>query len=259
MLSTHLGRRLLAASITLTAVVLVSRHLRTEQPAAIAPSAPWVASEEAATPPAVRLLEEHDELPNVGLLLAAEPCRRPSEIEKRELGRRVQRWISRGYPREHYELMTLAVGCVELAGIIVDVQADRWTVDGNRHDLGRWWTLRVRSDRILSLVETTGIAVNNWMEWAIESSRETVALADFDGDNEHDALSVRKVHEGAAVRSNFEISVIGSRRGVVQVATLRDVTLRTLAVEPTTILEIGHEDGRVTRRCIETSLRLKRC
>ncbi|MEO8702258.1 MAG: hypothetical protein ABI867_19595 [Kofleriaceae bacterium] len=200
------------------------------------------------------------------------PCKRPSTAERAAITRRVQTWIDRtsaGVERRDPDpMLAVSFGCVEAAGIVVGAQEDRRLVKSSRtsgYDVGHWWTLRVSRDAIRVLAHTGGTAMDNFMEWASETSRATIALADLDRDGTLDPITVVRDHEGGSIASIVSVDVTPSRSGtLVHVATFAD-RVEPAALQPASpsgpvALAIWeHEGDRTHYRCIGPTLALTVC
>lgn len=253
-------------ALLVTGLLLGGRALR-ESPAVPAPSVldvlpgddPQVEAEHA-----VASREGEPAVPSEPLgpmIPATEPCTRPTVEEQIALHDRIATWIDRRYSREVSdadEWASVSFGCVERGAIVVDVDADRTLKGHERPDIGRWWTLRVTPDRIVTLAETLGTPVNDWMEWEIEASIETLALVDIDRDGAHDVLFAREVHEGGAFLATYDFSIAHATGRTTFVAH-RELGLDEVVLEPHGVVLVTDIGGEETRYCIRVGLQLRRC
>ncbi|NVB84830.1 MAG: hypothetical protein HOV81_41050 [Kofleriaceae bacterium] len=258
-----------AIALLATALLAGSRAFR-ESPAVSAPSVLGALPDVNPQLETEAALAAHENVPEVpyeqpigGMIPAAEPCTRPTVDEQIALHDRITAWIDRRYRREvsnAAEWTNLSFGCMEGTGIVVNANADRMTKGKERPDVGRWWLLRVTRDRIVPLAETRGSPVNDWMEWVIEASIETLALVDFDRDGAHDALFVRKVQEGGAITATYDIS-IALATGRTTFVGHRDLELDDVILEPHGVVLVTGRRYAVkeSRYCIRGGLELRRC
>src|SRR5258706_1997123 len=133
---------------------------------------------------------QDDELPALG------PCVRPTAREKEQL----KRLVTHGIAGEDY---TVRFGCKDAAGVIVSAAYD--LVDHGHH-IGAWDVLRVAGGKATPIARYRGTSVQDYMEWADETSVSVRALVDLDGDGIHDALLATSHHEGGSRHSNEDLS-----------------------------------------------------
>ena len=175
-----------------------------------------------------------------GFLTALGPCTRPSPEARVAVQDRIEAWIDRTYPAEKRDLGTpdepqawggLQFGCVERAGLVVDVQADLVGRAGRR--AGHDWTLRVKPGSIEVLGKATGTAIDDVMEWAPIETVGTLALVDLDRDGLLDPILARDSTEGG-----------GAPNVTLQVGTGRGRNLRA----------VGHHHGAIDVAAVQPGL-----
>jgi hypothetical protein len=185
-------------------------------------------------------------------LLALGTCRRPDAAERAQITEHVASWIAKSGITPDVPA-DLRFGCDELTGTLVDAH-----VDFGHH--GTWWTLRVSPDRIERVVEVTGISTQDWMEWSWETSAETIALADLDGDGRLDVVTARDAHEGGATMHEIELSAVTTRTGKrTVIASFGD---QVSAIPDTGALVVAitaHAEQRTAYRCVGSDLKLGTC
>ena len=117
-------------------------------------------------------------------------CVRPEPGGRAAIRDAVIAWIARTYPKETGDpaAVSIAVGCVESTGIVVDASQDR---EDHAGKLGRWWTLRVTDGKVTALAEFRGASTDTSGDETDETQLHTIALVDLDGDGALDVIGAR--------------------------------------------------------------------
>ncbi len=139
------------------------------------------------------------------------PCTRPSPDERDAL----KRAIVANDPESRSAGLTF--GCKDRSGIVVDVAYDRPRRDVAQKTCtshcadGIWRVVRVSGSRATTLLEYVGTSSQDFMEWVGETIVQTIALADLDGDGDHDAVIATDSREGGSPRHHVKLSIWLSR------------------------------------------------
>ena len=122
-------------------------------------------------------------------------------------------------------LVSLAFGCNETAGIVIDIAFDKVAADKQR--TGVWQVLRASAPTatasLTTLYRYEGESMQNFMEWANEVMVNTQTLVDIDGDGKLDAVIASDAHEGGARMHYLTLRLWRSRdQRLVELGTYDD-------------------------------------
>ncbi len=138
-------------------------------------------------------------------LRAVGPCTRPTPDQRAAIATQLATADPRTADAE------LQFGCVEPAGTIVDVYAERARPD---HLQGVWRVVRVGAHGgVTPIAEYVGAARSSFSEWVDEIELGSLALVDLDADGTLDVLVDRAEHEGGAQTHDATLSLWTSRTG----------------------------------------------
>jgi hypothetical protein len=153
------------------------------------------------------------EIPAIG------SCTRLSAGEREALTKLVTKGINPD------NLVSLAFGCNDTAGIVIDIAFDEIAADNHR--TGVWQVLRASAPTatasLTTLYRYEGESMQDFMEWSNEVVVNTQALVDVDGDGKLDALIASDAHEGGAQTHYLTLRLWRSRdQRIVDLGTYDD-------------------------------------
>lgn len=195
-------------------------------------------------------------------IAALGPCTRPTAAQRAAIATRVRAWILRTNPRalrdREEQQQTLRFGCVERAGMVVDVEAQ---LELKRGRVGRSWTLRVAPART-AVIADAGCAAVDCAERTDAATVATMVLADLDGDRRLDPVITRDHYDDEPPSYDVLVGsrVVGRFEGGVVLAELQPLAASPPAGERAVVLalETGH-DGEVVYRCATTAAAWGNC
>ncbi len=193
-----------------------------------------------------------------GEIAAVGPCTRPTPGQRERASAAIDAWLARTHPAERATLGSEPrFGCVDRAGFVVDVQADLETAQGKH---GQWSIVRVSGDAVDELASVHGTALDNFMEWAQETTLATVVLADLDHDGLFDVVALADSREGGSSIHDGTLSLLLS--STKQSRRLGSVNSMVEAARGTTsdlVLAITDHNQPTIYRCVEINATLTRC
>lgn len=200
-------------------------------------------------------------------IMAPDECVRPEAKQRRAIDVQLRAWVGRTVRGEHVDddqgNWQLTFGCVDRAGIVVDVQAD---LVGRAGTLaGHWWVVRLTGHSIHVLAAASGEAVLDCCHSdrpgrTVLTSVETVVLADLDGDGVLDPVIAREARVDGEADGDVRIFV--SRRGRLdEVGRLFGQVADESALGRIASLHFERGDGDTfdIHRCVTTRRRWTRC
>lgn len=216
----------------------------------------------------------------VAMLPAFGPCTRPDDSEQAKLRARVEAWVRTSYPLEGFDkeggVTAIGFGCVDRAGVIVDITVDTWLKKQQRRvapgeappgfeistppSRGRWLTVRVAPAGVTTLIETTGIPSTHGGEWAWKTTQKTLALADLDRDGVFDVISVHEEWDVGNVHHHLGLTTVLGTGAKATFGTFGDyVELAPQPRDANRAVVIRIKDDRIHRvilRCVDGSAKL---
>jgi hypothetical protein len=217
-------------------------------------------------PAAAVFATDSAEIPSYPYLESLDNCRWPTEQRQAQLQKRA---LAKLPPRLADGDFTVAFGCEDLSGTIVSLRYDT-RARGDGQD-GIWATMRVSARDVERLAFYRGESTTDWMEYSNEVEQWPIAIADLDGDGEHDAVFVQSTKEGGARYGEDELSAWFSKsRRVLRLGNqIRSEGLwlprgqNALAHGPIVIgligQEIGHRRGPKSYMCFDETGVLASC
>jgi hypothetical protein len=199
-------------------------------------------------------------------IVAFGACTRPDAKQKQELDDAVWAWITRSLDHVDRANLQTSYGCIEESGVVANVSIDQLGErENNEPRVGHWWVLRVEGGQVGQIIETTGAATDDWMEWVDEHSITANVELDLDRDGRLDVVIAESHHEGGAVKSSYVVSVWLSAQDKIVPITKFYGELSLPAGQPrdgrSLVLAFDRPDvsARKVYRCITPGARMTSC